>query len=58
MEYMGRRSTTVTNLLFGIDSLVFIISPMILMFVTKNTDAFMYLGIEMCLVVIILFHYY
>ena len=56
VELMGKRASLVTGILFCFDSCVFIFSPIIVLYFTKNTNVYLYMGIFMSVLAGILVH--
>ncbi|CDW88839.1 organic cation [Stylonychia lemnae] len=56
VELMGKRASFVTGILFCYDSCIFIISPLIMVYVTKNTNLFLYVGFAMSISALVLLH--
>ena len=55
MEWVRGKEGLITGLLFGYDGLVIVICPPILLYITKNTQVFLYIALAMNLLVVILF---
>ncbi len=45
MEFLPGRVTEISGYLFFIEGMILVISPLILMFVTVNTDIFLWIGV-------------
>jgi len=56
VEFMGKRASLVTGILFCYDSCVFIFSPIVALYLTKNTNVFLYIGILMSVLSGLLIH--
>ena len=52
MEFMGHRVSFLTGLLYFCDSLIFIITPLIILFATKNLQVLVILAIFLTLIVL------
>eukprot|EP00347_Sterkiella_histriomuscorum_P001121 403373245 len=56
VEFMGKRANFVTGLLFCVDSCVFIVCPLAMIFLTKNTKVYLYFGLFLAIIVTLLLH--
>ena len=55
MEFLPGRISAYSGYLLFTDGMVFVISPLILMYLTKNTDIFFYIPIAMNIIAVIIF---
>ncbi|CDW73543.1 organic cation [Stylonychia lemnae] len=58
MEFMGLKTSIVSGLFFFVDGAVFTVSPIILYFITRNTQVFVYIGLSLSLITIFISHTY
>ncbi|CDW78985.1 solute carrier family member 5 [Stylonychia lemnae] len=58
MEFMGHKTSFVSGLFFFVDGAVFTVSPLILYFITRNTQIFVYIGLTLSVVTIFISHTY